>query len=380
MRALMLSKALVVGAYQTKLEELAQLPGLELTVIVPPYWQEGAQRLPLERAHTTGYELVVLPMVLSGHYHLHYYPGLGDVVRRVQPDIFHIDEEPYNLATTQATRLGRQHGARCIFFTWQNLYRPQVWNLAERYTLAHADAAIAGNQEASTVLRRKGFKRPIAVIPQFGVDPSMYHPDAGARAARSETLSSAISEETFVIGYIGRLVEQKGVLVLLEALSGLAGDWRLLLVGDGDLRPAIERRAKEMGVAQRLTIVSSVPSTDVPRWLNMLDCLVLPSLTRPNWKEQFGRVLVEAMACKVPVVGSDSGEIPNVVAEAGLLAREGDAADLCQRLGMLMADTALRQRLAVAGRQRVLAHYTQASVARETYAFYQQVVQNLTAS
>ncbi len=377
MRVLMISKALVVGAYQTKLEEMARLPGLELTVVVPPYWQEGSQRIPLQRAHTTGYELIVLPMALNGHYHLHYYSGLGGVMGRVRPDVIHIDEEPYNLATWQALRLGRLQEARCIFFTWQNLYRPQAWNLAERYTLAHADAAIAGNEEAAAVLRRKGFRRPVAVIPQFGVDPNRYRPDPSARTARAEIISSPVSDETFVIGYLGRLVEQKGLLVLLQAVSSLSGDWRLLLLGDGELRPTIERRAAELGIAQQLTIAPPVPSTEVPRWLNALDCLVLPSLTRPNWKEQFGRVLVEAMACQVPVVGSDSGEIPNVIADAGLVAHEGDAAELGQRLASLMTDPALRQRLAAAGRQRVLARYAQASVARDTYQFYQQVAENI---
>jgi glycosyltransferase involved in cell wall biosynthesis len=372
MRVLMLSKALVVGAYQKKLEEMASQPGIELTVVVPPYWQEGAQRIVLQRAYTQGYDLTVLPMALNGHFHLHVYPRLGDIVRRVRPDIFHIDEEPYNLATFQAMRLGRAAGARCLFFTWQNLYRPQPWNLVERYNLAQAQAAIAGNEEAAAILRRKGFTSPITVIPQFGVDPAIYQPMPEARTARAGLIAQA-TPETFVVGYLGRLVEQKGLLVLLRAVAGLAGA-RLVLVGDGDLRPQIERLAAELGMADRLTIAPAVPSTDVPRWLNALDCLVLPSLTRPNWKEQFGRVLVEAMACRISVVGSDSGEIPNVIGDAGLIAAEGDAAALQQQLARLMSDAGLRCDLGERARARVLAHYTQASVARSTCTFYENML------
>ena len=74
-----------------------------------------------------------------------------------------------------------------------------------------------------------------------------------------------------------------------------------------------------------------MPSTEVPAVLRALDVLVLPSLTTPSWKEQFGRVLQEAMACAIPVVGSDSGEIPHVIGDAGLVTPEGDAAALRRR-------------------------------------------------
>lgn len=376
MRVLMLSKALVVGAYQTKLEEIARQPGIELTVAVPPFWREGSQRIAVQRAHTQGYELVVLDMALNGHFHLHWYPRLGDLLRRVRPDVFHIDEEPYNLATLHALRLGQKVGARCLFFTWQNIYRAGRWNLMERYVLSHADGAIAGNADAAAILRRKGFTRPLAVIPQFGVDPGIYAPRAEARVERA-TLLPGVTDDTFVIGYVGRLVEQKGLRLLCsrDVLSHLSGDWRLVLIGGGELHAELAARVAALGLSSRVVFIPPVSSSDVPRWLNVLDCLALPSLTRPSWKEQFGRVLVEAMACQVPVVGSDSGEIPNVIGEAGLVFREGDAGALGSCLARVQADGALRRRLGSLGRARVLAHYTQASVAAATCEMYRLIAE-----
>ena len=105
MRVLMISKALVVGAYQRKAEELARLPGLELTVAVPPYWRESDQRIGLDRVYTECYKLVTLPMILNGHYHVHVYRGLRALIDRVRPDVLHIDEEQYNASTFQAMRL-----------------------------------------------------------------------------------------------------------------------------------------------------------------------------------------------------------------------------------------------------------------------------------
>jgi glycosyltransferase involved in cell wall biosynthesis len=115
------------------------------------------------------------------------------------------------------------------------------------------------------------------------------------------------------------------------------------------------------------------PSLEMPGIIAGFDCLVLPSRTRPNWKEQFGRVLIEAMACGVPVVGSTSGELPNVIGEAGGLFAEGDAAALAAKLHGLWQDPARRARWAAAGRERVLARYTQRRVAEATLALYRSL-------
>lgn len=361
----MISKACLVGIYQRQLEELARQPGVELRVLVPPSWNDRGGTVSLERAHTDGYELIVTRIALNGNYHLHFYPGLAQHFRAFRPDIVHIDEEPYNLATWQAMRLAVSAGAEALFFTWQNLNRhyPPPFRWMEAYNFRHAAYAIAGNQDASGVLRAKGFAGPIAVIPQFGVDPERFAP-----APRTETAAP------FIIGFFGRMVPEKGVDLLLEAAAGLPGDWRLVYIGEGPARAGLEAKVREMGLSARVEFHPRVPSVEMPAYLRRLDALVLPSLSRPNWKEQFGRVLIEAMASGVPVVGSDCGEIPHVIGDAGLVFPEGDADALCAALSRLRADAALRERLAEQGRARVLADFTQAQVAAKTYGVYREMV------
>ena len=365
-RVLMVSKACLVGAYQKKLEELACLPDVELTVAVPPYWRDERGRIELERQHTAGYELVVEPMALNGRFHLHFYPRLGRRMAQLRPDLVHIDEEPYNLATAHALWLARRAGARSLFFSWQNIQRryPLPFRLLERYVLRGVDYGLVGNQEAAQVWRAKGYRGPVAVIPQFGVDPDIFCPAARPAAAG----------RGFVVGYVGRLVEEKGVDLLLEALAGLEGTWRAYVQGSGPAGEALRAQARRLGLGDRVTFEDWIPSDQMPAYYRQLDAVVLPSRTRPNWKEQFGRVLVEAMACGVPVVGSDSGEIPHVVADAGLIFPEDRAGRLREHLSRLMRDAALRADLARRGRKRVLAHYTQARVARETYDVYTQIL------
>ena len=369
MRVLMISKACVVGAYQRKLEEIAALPGVDLLLVVPPYWQEEARRLVLERLYTSGYRLEVEPVRFNGRFHLFYFPGLASHFHAFRPDIVHVDEEPYNLAAWQAVRLARAVGARSLFFTWQNLYRqyPPPFCWMERYCFRNVRRAIAGNHEAAEVLRRKGFDKPVDVVPQFGVDLEIFRPP-------DEAQQSSFAAGPFCIGYVGRLVEQKGILDLLEAVAGMPGDWKLKLVGAGPLRATVEARAAALGMADRLEIVPGVPSREMPAIYRRLNVLVLPSRTRPNWKEQFGRALIEAMACEVPVVGSDSGEIPNVIGDAGLVFPEGDVAALRARLELLRASPELRRELGRRGRARVADSYTQAKVAERTYHVYLEML------
>ncbi len=358
----MLSKACVVGAYQRKLEELAAL-GLELTVAVPPEWRDERGVLRLERAHTRGYTLAVEPIAFNGNFHLHFYPRLGRLMARVRPQVVHIDEEPYNLAAWQALRLARRVGARVVFFSWQNLLRryPPPFCGLERDMLRQAEAAIVGNQAAGEVWRAKGYTGPVHLIPQFGVDPEIYVP-----AARP-------SAPVFLVGYGGRFVPEKGVDLLLRALAELPEAVHARLPGSGPELPALQKLAAQLGLAGRVAFEPMIPSTETPAYYQSLDCFVLPSRTRPNWKEQFGRVLIEAMACGVPVVGSTCGEIPNVIGAAGLVFPEGDVAALAARLRELISNGELRRALAVRGRARVLAQYTQKQIAEKTVAVYRSL-------
>jgi len=363
-RVAILSKALVVGAYQTKLQEIAARGDLDLVAIVPPAWRDGARLQRLELLPSPLFLLLTTPFASNGRFHWHWYPRLPRLLADLRPDLLHIDEEPYNLATYLALRAARRVGARTLFFSWQNIRRdyPLPFRLMERYCYTHADAAIAGTPAAAEVLRAKGYVGTLAVIPQFGVDPAAFCP-------RPHPPTPG-----WTVGYAGRLVEEKGLHVLLAALERLGGDWRLAIAGSGPLREEILEWSARRGYVARLDLRQHVPSREMPAFLAALDALVLPSLTRPNWKEQFGRVLVEAMACGVPVVGSDSGEIPAVVGDAGLIFREGDADALAALLDRLRRSSDLQRDLAAAGRQRVLAHYTQARIAEQTVDLYRRVL------
>jgi glycosyltransferase involved in cell wall biosynthesis len=361
MKVVIVSKALVSATYRRKLTEMAAL-GVDITAVIPNQWREGGgQRY--EPSDDRSYQVVVTPIRFNGRFHLHYYPALPGILSREQPDIVHVDEEPYNLATFLGISSASRAGIPGIFFTWQNILRklPPPFRQMESYVYARSALGLAGTDEARQVLQTKGYRGRIAVVPQFGVDPAVFRPGEPPAGP-------------FTIGFFNRLTPGKAPLLVLSALEALPRDTQLLMVGDGPLRAEVEREIEARGLQRRVTLLPRVPSDRMPDLVRRIHVSVLPSVTTPTWKEQFGRVLIEAMASGIPVVGSDSGEIPRVVGNAGLIVPEGDPAALARAVETLYTDTELRRALGARGRQRVLDCFTHAKIAERTVAAYVQAL------
>lgn len=355
---MLLSRAALVASYRPKLDALARMRDVELTVVVPPRWKEPDRVQALEPGPTPGYDLVVEPLALNGSFHAHFYPRLSRRLRTVRPDVLYVEEEPYNLATWHATRLAARFGIRTVCFTWQNIERryPLPFRALERATLRRVDHLACGSEASVAVWRAKGYVGSTSVV-QSGIDADTWTPRPPGAPARP-----------FTVGYVGRMVEAKGVDGLVRAFADarLPAGAGLLLVGDGAARGDIETEVRQRGIDARTELRRWSPSAAMPALMHELDVLVLPSLTGPHWKEQFGRVLVEAMASGVAVVGSDSGAIPDVIGDAGLVVPEGDDRALTAALERLADDDALRAELARRGRARAVDRYSHERIALQT--------------
>jgi glycosyltransferase involved in cell wall biosynthesis len=291
--------------------------------------------------------------------------GLWRALHRFRPDIVLVEEEPWSLAALEVLLICRRLGAQFVFFTWENVDRrlPPPFEWIRGAVMRHAAAAVAGSVEAKRLLERHGFQRAISVLPQLGVDPVRFSP-----------VEQTGDASAVVVGFVGRLVPQKGVLLLLDAIARVPPAVQILVVGSGPLKNAILARARALGLNGRLEVREDVRHDQVPHQLRRMSVLVLPSLTTPTWKEQFGHVLIEAMACGVPVVGSDSGAIPEVIGDAGLVVPEGDVQTLAATLQSVVSTPVLRAQLASRGRARVLAEYTNDTIALRLAAVCRDVV------
>jgi glycosyltransferase involved in cell wall biosynthesis len=292
--------------------------------------------------------------------------GLAAVLR--QPwDLVHCWEEPYVAAAAQVSR-ATPRNVPLVFATFQNISKayPPPFNWIERYTLARASGMIAFGQTVFDVVsRRVRPDTPIRIIPP-GVDVRQFTPDA---AARSDVFRQVgWREGAPVVGFLGRFVAEKGCLWLASVLDGIQIPWRALFVGSGPLESELRAWSRRYG--DNVRIETAVPHHDVPKYLNAMDLLCAPSQTTARWREQFGRMLIEAFACGVPVVGSDSGEIPHVVADTGYIVGERDRHGWTDTIARLLADPDRRADLARRGRQRAVTSFAWPIVARQYLDFF----------
>ena len=371
-RVTLISHSYVAPINHEKLRALTASGQVRLQVIVPSRWSEGEMERTLvhDPGLARGYQSVGLKPALQRGGTLYALPlrRLAASIRSFAPDVIHVEEGPCALVTAEAALIARRLGKPLLLFSWENLDRryPYPFGSLLKFILGRTSAAIAGSREAAGVLRSKGFRGPVEVLPQLGVDPERFSPGDGRPMRERLGLDGAL-----VVGFVGRLVHDKGVQVLLDAFARLPDpSARLLIVGTGPDRAALLAQAARLGIDGRIVWLAALPHEEVVDCLRAMDLMVVPSITAARWKEQFGHVLIEAMACGVPVIGSDSGEIPNVIGAAGLTFPEGDAAALGEALVHLQAEPAGREELGRRGRERVLECFTHQVLADRTLEIY----------
>ena len=360
----------VAASNRQRAAALAARPELDITLLTPSWWFEEGQRVAAPAAGQRG---TAAPSLLwhvgrtlatgNGTRYV-YLSHLVSLVRRWQPDVIDLHEEPFSLIALQTLILRELFapGAALVVYSAVNTHRrwrpPYRW--IERLVLRRADAAWAPSAEVPPILRAKGLPSatPTAVIP-LGVDVDRF---ARARPLDLPGLGRPR------IGFLGRLEPVKGLDVLLDALRLLQFPASLVIAGDGSQRNHLQRRATSIGGVE---LRPSLSYDEVPGFLKSLDVLVLPSVTiLPLHREQFGRVLVEAMAAGVPVVGSSSVAIPEVIGDAGLVVPEGDPVGLASAIGRVLTEPGLAERLVERGRQRVCSLYAWPIVAARTVELF----------
>ena len=381
MKILVISHPCVTPINQQFYAEVEKQTGWEITIIVPSNWKSeyGGKAIALERWPEYTGELLTLPTWMSGNIPLHLYRStFTKLLKKINPDAIYVNHEPYGIATAQVYLANRLSINKPIgFFTWQNIFKqyPFPFQQLQQFVFERSDFAFPGSQSAKEILREKGYSGPCVLLPG-AVDPEIYFPRPESAELKAELKES---EDEVLIGYMGRIVEEKGFYTLAHALNMIKSlPWRLIVVGAGDYQDEFSSQMNNFGLGDRVNYLGYIPHSKAPGYLSAFDLLVIPSETRTNWKEQFGRVIIEAMACLTPVVGSNSGEIPNLIRATGggLVFEEGNADALAKQLSLLTLDASLREQTAEQGRQTVLARYNTSAIARQFINEINRVVQS----
>lgn len=386
MRILAMSHSCVTDVNQQLFLSLRAIPNTEVSVIVPTAWRhEYADGLVTPtRLAGADFPMHFLPVGKPGNVVLHYYKKLpANLFKEWRPDIMLSTQEPYSLSGMQALQLARRLRIPFLFQTNQNIEKryPLPFRLIESQHYRSSTVGCAFSEEARQVLVRKGFRGRSEVVP-YGIDISLFAPNPSIEFRRDLGLDDA-----FVIGYMGRFVPEKGLDDFIRAFQIVceqrpSANLRALFVGSGAEEANLRRIAAECGVADRCVFPGSVPHIRAGEYMNCMDAFVLPSRTTPSWKEQFGRVIIESMACGIPVAGSDSGQIPYLIRETGggVVFREGDIADIAEKLLTLVDDPAAARRIGMAGRDVVHERYTFDAVARQIHRICEEILSDSKAA
>jgi glycosyltransferase involved in cell wall biosynthesis len=274
---------------------------------------------------------------------------LARQLREIGPDVVWVQEEPIDPFLLEILALYRfRRRPRIVTAVCENIFPPPPLpeRLARRLLWPRLDGLMAVATPSLDGILAAGMPSSIpawnhvagAVEPEGGIEPFALPFDPGP--------------DDFVLGYVGNLTDQKGWRHLLRALELLPREFRLVVAGDGPQRAELEAAIAKVALAGRVSYVGLLPKATLWGLYRRLDCLVMPSVTTPLLKEQFGAVLCDAMVMGVPIVGSSSGAIPEVIGPAGLVVPEEDPEALAEALRRLRGDADLRARLAAAGPPR----------------------------
>jgi len=359
MKVLIVSHPCATPINQEIFATIRRLTGWKLTMVIPRSWKdEFGNLLDEEPLESIADVVQKVPVFGRGNIIFHLYrKRWGNFLRREKFDCIYLHQEPYAPATAQIffANAFQSSPAAFGFYSAQNLEKkyPPPFGWMEKRVLRYSNFSFPVSESVAEVLLAKGCRAKPTVCP-LPVDTDRYRPlDNGTESEGT----AAPGRKRIVIGFVGRLVAAKGLRTLAEALSQLReADWRMVVVGTGEFQSEFAELLSRGGVADRVEFVGYVPHQQTPDYLRTMDILVVPSETQPNWKEQFGRVILEALACGGAVVGSDSGEIPKLLSRCGggLVFPEGNGKELSSRLQQLLGDETLRKQFAATGRQWVV--------------------------
>lgn len=397
MKILVVSHTYIAPINREKWKVLAKyFSDVELKVLIPKKWPATLFQIDagdLSKDNIKNCEFVLINTFKSGNEVLYGYNfiSLIKLLREFQPDLIHVEQGDNAFSYFQLILLSKLfcRKAKFVFFTWVNwknkwsLKYKLFWSFIEKFNLKNSSGAIVGNSDAAIVLREKKFVKPIITLLQLGVNQKYFEP-----AKNNE------EKKEFKIGFIGRFIKEKGIFDLAEAFLSLKKlfpnlvipaiepgssnvknpKWKLFFVGAGKDKKNLIDYIDNNKLGFDVEILDPVSHENVGKLLNSFDIFVLPSYDTSEWREQFGHVLIEAMACCVPVIGSTGGEIPNVIGDAGLIFEQKNIKDLSDKLKLLMENEKLRKEFALKGYDRFKKNFSYEIIAEKTYNFWYEIL------
>jgi len=345
------------AAGRLRYSPFAERRDFDVHLVVPRRWYQFGRVIDADPPDDPGAAVHILPIWFGRggpmSWYLHVYPALRRKIRALKPDVIHLWEEPWSFVACQANLL--KGDAALVLEVDQNILKhlPPPFETIRRHVLGGTDHILARSSDAAEVVRACGYRGPVSEI-GYGVDQTIFTP--AAKAHRRTGLR---------LGYVGRLVVEKGLDDALDALARSAADVTLAIMGEGPHEQALRDRIQALDLGSRVSIRGWGKPGEVADFIRSLDALLLITRTTRAVKEQFGRVIIEAQSCGVPVIGSDCGAIPAVTGDGGWIVPERDPQALADLFARLRAEPGLLDSAAAAGLANVERRFTYEAVAAQ---------------
>ncbi len=251
----------------------------------------------------------------------------------------------------------------------------------KRYTLNQADHFICYTNRAKKALIKEGVNRKKIDIVRLGVDLKKFKIKRSNRIGGEAKLNINKKKNQLTILFVGRLVEEKGVMDLYNAFKKVKRQMpkvkeynlKLKIIGQGKLKKKLERLIKKDNL-QGSVFIKNKRYGQMPEVYQQADIFVIPSKTTKTWEEQYGMVLIEAMACGLAIIGYQSGAIPELLDKAGVLIKEGETNDLKEKLQLLVESDKYRKKLSFLSALRAKKFFDSRRTALQIKKIYQKLV------
>ena len=373
LRVMFVGFAYIIGVYQSKLKAIQETGYIDVAWLAPLKWNMRSWKriIPLENKFR---QIRIYPVnirFLNGINGGYLYPLMPTfrAINNFRPDILHYEQEAFSLSAFQMALLARILNIPFTVFCWENVEKtlPFYRRWTTKFVLDVASVVVAGNNEAAYIVRNWGFRRKIVIMPQIGVDTDLFF--------RHHKVQK---NSVFTLGYIGRLVPEKGIDLLFDAARRLLENGislQIIICGSGYQESELRLYAERLKIDAHISWLGSIKHDDIPEILIQTDVVVLPSRTLPGkWKEQFGHVLIEAMAMGIPVIGSNSGAIPEVIGRTDLIFPENNSEELALIVQRLITDKEWAGEVSKFLEERAIKEYSDRKIANLLMSIWREIV------
>jgi L-malate glycosyltransferase len=325
------------------------------------------------------FEIRTLKTLKEGNDSYYLFKGIRGVLKKAKPDIIFMIGVNFAMVQVIIAKLIWAPKAKLVLFSmnapenklkWRRMHIRYPQNfiidwVKWSFVLNGTDAVICHYPKLKKDIIKLGYKKPILVQTQIGINEDIYYPSEEKRIEKR----NEIGLSNYTIGFAGRISEVKGIFDIADIMSSLPNNIELLVVGDGLDRERLIKQSKECNWNDRLFLTGYVPPKEVPDYMRAMDCLVVGSKTTSAWVDTFPNVVAQAMLLAIPVIGSSSGAIPFILGGLGLVFNESNQDELKQYIVELFSNPDLSTKIGNQLRERAIAEFSITSINNSFFSF-----------